>query len=97
VLLKPNGFHVNHYHPLGWLSSAFYVEVPNGALDSADREGWIKFGEPPWLTVPPMPPEHYIRPQPGKLVLFPSYMWHGTVPFTTAESRMSIAFDIVPG
>jgi uncharacterized protein (TIGR02466 family) len=96
VLLKPNGFHVNHYHPLGWISSAFYVEVPKGALDRADREGWIKFGEPPWATVPPQPPEHFVKPEPGKLVLFPSYMWHGTVPFSTPESRMTIAFDVVP-
>jgi hypothetical protein len=23
-------------------------------------------------------------------------MWHGTEPFTTDESRMTIAFDVVP-
>jgi hypothetical protein len=28
-------------------------------------------------------------------VLFPSYMWHGTVPFEGAE-RLSMAFDLVP-
>jgi hypothetical protein len=49
-----------------------------------------------YATEPPLDAEHYIRPRPGRLVLFPSYMWHGTVPFTTAERRMTIAFDIVP-
>lgn len=96
VLLKPNGYHADHFHPHGWLSSAFYVEVPTAALDTDAREGWIKFGQPPFRTLPPMPPEHYVRPEPGTLVLFPSYMWHGTVPFTTPESRMTIAFDVVP-
>ncbi|HWE45483.1 MAG TPA: putative 2OG-Fe(II) oxygenase [Caulobacteraceae bacterium] len=96
VLLKPNGFHVNHYHPMGWLSSAFYVRLPKDALDSDAREGWIKFGEPPFKTVPAQPPAHFVRPEPGLLVLFPSYMWHGTVPFTTAEDRLTIAFDVLP-
>jgi ectoine hydroxylase-related dioxygenase (phytanoyl-CoA dioxygenase family) len=44
-----------------------------------------------------MPPQHFVRPEPGKLVLFPSYMWHGTVPFTTPESRLTVAFDLLPG
>ena len=96
VRLRPGGFHKDHFHPEGWLSSAFYVETPDAALDSADREGWIRFGKPPFVTNPPMEADHYVRPKPGRLVLFPSYMWHGTVPFTTDEARMTIAFDAAP-
>ena len=96
VRLRPQGFHKDHFHPEGWLSSAFYVETPAAALDSPDREGWIRFGRPPFATSPPLEADHYVRPKPGRLVLFPSYMWHGTVPFTTDEARMTIAFDAVP-
>lgn len=96
VRLRPTGFHVDHVHPEGWLSSAFYVETPDSVLDSAERQGWIKFGEPGVPTKPRLPAEHFVRPEPGLLVLFPSYMWHGTVPFTSEESRMTIAFDVVP-
>jgi tetratricopeptide (TPR) repeat protein len=96
VRLKPGGFHKDHFHPEGWLSSAFYVETPDAALDSPEKQGWIRFGQPPFITDPPLPPAHYVRPKPGRLVLFPSYMWHGTVPFTTDEARMTIAFDAVP-
>jgi uncharacterized protein (TIGR02466 family) len=96
VRLRPGGFHQDHFHPEGWLSSAFYVETPDAALDSPQRQGWIRFGQPPYATIPPLPADHYVRPKPGRLVLFPSYMWHGTVPFTTDEARMTIAFDAVP-
>jgi len=96
VSLKPGGFHKDHFHPQGWLSSAFYVETPDQALDVGDRQGWIRFGQPPIKMDPPLPPERYVRPQPGRLVLFPSYMWHGTEPFTTDEKRLTIAFDAVP-
>ncbi|HEY2752709.1 putative 2OG-Fe(II) oxygenase [Phenylobacterium sp.] len=96
VRLRPGGFHRDHFHPEGWLSSAFYVETPDAALETADRQGWIRFGKPPFITDPTMDAAHYVKPKPGRLVLFPSYMWHGTVPFTTDEARMTIAFDAVP-
>jgi tetratricopeptide (TPR) repeat protein len=92
VRLRPGGYHINHVHPQGWLSSACYVEI----VEPKDKEGWIKFGEPGLKTMPPLPPEHFVEPKPGLLVLFPSYMWHGTVPFTGDKSRLTFAFDIVP-
>jgi hypothetical protein len=95
VRLRPNGFHANHVHPDGWLSSACYIDLP-AAVQHNGREGWIKFGEPGVPTTPPLPPEHFVKPEPGLLVLFPSYMWHGTVPFTGSDSRLTIAFDLVP-
>ncbi|MEO7050469.1 MAG: tetratricopeptide repeat protein [Rhodanobacter sp.] len=98
VRLRPHGFHVNHYHSEGWISSACYLHLPP-AVAQRHGEGWIKFGEPPFPTDPAMGPEYFIKPEPGLLVLFPSYMWHGTVPFSGAEqdSRLTIAFDVIPG
>lgn len=95
VKLEPGGFHVDHVHPLGWISSACYIALPDG-IDEQGREGWIKFGEPGIPTDPRLAAGHFVRPEPGMLVLFPSYMWHGTVPFTAGGSRLTIAFDILP-
>ena len=97
VRLRPGGFHLDHMHHEGWLSSAFYVETPDGALDRDGHEGWLRLGQPPFPTVPEQPAERFIRPKPGRLVLFPSYMWHGTMPFHTEERRTTIAFDLLPG
>ncbi len=97
VRLRPGGFHLDHMHHEGWISSAFYVETPDGALERESREGWLRLGQPPFMTVPELPAERFIRPEPGRLVLFPSYMWHGTMPFHTDERRTTIAFDLLPG
>ena len=96
VRLRPQGFHASHVHPRGWLSSAFYVDLPASVTDGEGREGWIQFGEPGCPARPLLAAEHQVRPEPGLLVLFPSYMWHGTVPFSGDRHRLSIAFDVVP-
>lgn len=95
VRLKRNGFHTNHIHPDGMLSSAYYVEIPSETEDQGLKSGWIKFGEPR-LRIPGHGPERQIQPKPGRLVLFPSYMWHGTNPIYGSEARMCIAFDVRP-
>jgi Flp pilus assembly protein TadD len=95
VRLRRGGFHVNHVHPEGWISSAYYVSVPPEVADETVRSGWIKFGEPRF-PVPGAGAERFVQPRPGRLVLFPSYMWHGTTPITGDAPRMTIAFDAVP-
>lgn len=98
VRLAKDGFHVNHVHPDGWISSAFYVDVPTSVQDEdANHEGWIKFGESGLLLGEDREEiKRIIKPEPGMLALFPSYLWHGTVPFTDDGVRMTTPFDVVP-
>jgi hypothetical protein len=94
--LKDCGFHTNHVHPQGWISSCYYVALPKAVEDTAGRQGWIKFGEPALDVALKDPIRRAIQPRAGRLVLFPSYMWHGTVPFRDTQPRTTIAFDVVP-
>jgi tetratricopeptide (TPR) repeat protein len=94
--LRDCGFHTNHIHPEGWISSCYYVALPRAVEDTQGRQGWIKFGEPALDVSLKEPIRRAIQPRPGRLVLFPSYMWHGTIPFHDSEPRTTIAFDVVP-
>jgi tetratricopeptide (TPR) repeat protein len=96
--LRSTGFHTNHVHGHGWLSSCYYVATPPAALLPGTQAGWIKFGEPdlPEPLRSSLPPRRYEAPRPGRLVLFPSYFWHGTMPFEDEACRLTIAFDVVP-
>jgi hypothetical protein len=87
---------VNHYHPDGWISSCYYVSVPDAVKDETAIQGWIKFGEPAFDVALKQPIRRAIQPAQGRLVLFPSYTWHGTVPFHDRAARTTIAFDVVP-
>ncbi len=97
VWLREGGFHINHVHPLGWISSAFYVEVPEPSEEArAKNEGWIKFGESPLLLGGKDKAERFVEPKAGLLALFPSYMWHGTVAYHDNADRITTPFDIIP-
>lgn len=90
------GHHVPHFHAQGWMSSAYYARLPEtGAAGRERHEGWIQFGAPPETYGVDLPPRRVVEPAPGRLVLFPSYMWHGTVPFDEGD-RLTAAFDYRP-
>ena len=90
------GFHTNHVHSKGWISSAYYVALPDAVDKPGANEGWIKFGEPNFECGLKDPVRREVQPRVGRLVLFPSYTWHGTVPFHSQQSRTTVAFDVVP-
>jgi uncharacterized protein (TIGR02466 family) len=98
VRLRAGGFHADHVHPHGWLSSACYIALPSSIANADDgaRAGWLRLGQPAIPTQPPLAAEHFVRPEPGRLVLFPAYMWHGVVPFDDPQPRLTVAFDVVP-
>lgn len=96
VRLHGGGRHVNHVHPEGWISSCYYIAVPEETRTGDDKAGWIKFAEPPFETKPATPPEKWVRPEAGMLVLFPSFLWHGTHPIHDGSVRVTAPFDAVP-
>lgn len=94
------GHHVSHYHTDGWMSSACYVHLPptlGTGTGADDHAGHIQFGSPPAHMGLNLPPRRVVRPETGRLAMFPSYMWHGTLPFDGDDFRMTAAFDFVPG
>lgn len=93
VRLSGEGFHTSHIHPMGWFSSAFYVNVPDKADMGPAPAGWLALGAPPPELNLDLPAVRQIEPCAGRLVIFPSIMWHGTMPFEDGE-RLSVAFDV---
>ena len=92
VRLTDGGRHINHVHPAGWLSSALYIALPDEAERREQQAGWLTLGEATELGLD-LPPIRMVEPKPGRLVLFPSTMWHGTRPFEAGE-RLTVAFDV---
>ncbi|HAM20005.1 MAG TPA: hypothetical protein DCP70_15910, partial [Alteromonas macleodii] len=64
------------------------------AVDT-DGQGWLMFGRAD-IANQRFEGDYAVKPEGGTVVLFPSYMWHGTNAFATDEHRLTVAFDIIP-
>ncbi len=95
VYLNSSGYHANHIHQEGWISSALYIDLPPEE-PANPKSGWLKFGQPGIKTQPDLEADHWVKPKVGRLALFPSYMWHGTEPFTSEMGRLTVAMDVQP-
>ncbi|MET0218354.1 MAG: putative 2OG-Fe(II) oxygenase, partial [Burkholderiales bacterium] len=90
------GHLTSHIHETGWLSGSLYLAMPGANADS--EEGSIEFsthGD----NYPQRHagfPKRTISPHVGDIVLFPSSLFHRTIPFSSTEERVCIAFDVKP-
>ncbi len=96
VKMRQGGHLTSHIHETGWLSGVVYLAIPRRLGPGAD--GSIEFsthgddypqqhGDFPTLA---------IAPRVGDIVLFPSSLFHRTIPFSADEERVCIAFDVQP-
>jgi hypothetical protein len=93
--LKKGGSLGSHMHKEGWLSGSLYLKLtkPTGS-----SEGNIIFD----LDGGSYPSDGRVFPskeldiEEGEIVLFPSSIFHRTVPFNAAERRVTLAFDVKP-
>lgn len=95
VRLAGGDFHASHIHPEGIVSSALYLELPETGGNANSHAGWLEIGRPPADLRLDLPPLRTIEPRAGHLALFPSTLYHGTVPFESAR-RLTVAFDLAP-
>jgi tetratricopeptide (TPR) repeat protein len=96
VVMDTDGHQLPHIHPSAWLSGVYYPELPESlGRGGDDVAGWIEFGLPAdeFRGGSDMPVKLF-RPAEGRMFLFPSYLYHRTIPFGGDARRVSIAFDV---
>ena len=85
-----------HNHDAGWVSGTIYFKLPEPRRNC---EGDLKFS-PGGGIFPEFQDktlDKTLHLEEGSLVLFPSSLWHTTVPFEADDDRVCLAFDITPG
>lgn len=98
TILEKRGHQLAHNHANAWLSGVYYVQVPRSIQNGENAPaGWIEFGRPPDAYPGAREPKlTLVQPEEGKMLLFPSYMWHRTFPFEEDARRITIAIDFEP-
>jgi hypothetical protein len=89
-----NGHQKAHIHPAGWVSGVLYLKTVESPVE---HEGAIEFGLHGYGY--PVKNEEYPRqiyqPNNGDLILFPSSLFHKTIPVIKDVERCVIAFDFL--
>ena len=95
--VKGDGFIDKHIHEESWISGAYYCRVPKITDKSISKQGYFEYGcIPDDIEITIDKARGYIKPVEGKLVIFPSYLYHQTIPHESPDDRISIAFDLTP-
>ncbi len=96
VRMRRGGYVDRHIHEVGWISGAVYLVLPTDKKDPT--EGCFEYG----THGDNYPQKHsnfpvgIATPKIGDIVLFPSSLFHRTIPFGSNEQRICIAFDLKP-
>lgn len=93
--MKQGGYLTSHIHEEGWISGCVYLQLP----DKGDgHEGSFEYGTD-GDDYPRLHDDFLCRivdQVVGDLVLFPSSLFHRTIPFQSDQERVCVAFDIKP-
>ncbi len=94
--MKKGGYLTAHIHEEGWISGCVYLQLPD-KLDQ--HEGSFEYGVDgdDYPRLHEDFPSRIVDQKAGDLVLFPSSLFHRTLPFHSEQERVCIAFDIKPG
>lgn len=93
---RSGDFNTTHVHPGSTWSGTYYVDTgePNDRNTGTPLH-LIDPSQARSMTFLPMLPSNiYIRPRPGLMVLFPSYVPHMVFPHDGTTPRISIAFNL---
>jgi uncharacterized protein (TIGR02466 family) len=96
VRMKQGGHLNSHIHEEGWISGAMYLSLPT--KKTHEHEGSIEVS----THGDDYPKKHdnfqvrALAPEVGDFIMFPSSLFHRTIPFSSDEERICIAFDLKP-
>lgn len=99
TIMRQGDYNEQHLHPEANVSGTYYVATPEGMRNTKDDQpyGRISFVDPrpraDAMRLPNQVSAHAINPEPGDMVLFPSYYEHAVAPFKGPGVRICIAFN----
>lgn len=90
--------HLSHLHATSWMNGVYYVAVPDVVADAEARRGWLRVGPAAGRGFDSAAgwDEHWIRPEPGMVVMMPSHFSHETVALGCDDRRICVAFELYP-
>ena len=96
----PGGYNMPHVHPNSHFSGVYYIKAPKDSVNLVFNEPKTgahmvmprrKEGKPPshlWKEV-------HVDPLEGRIIIFPSWLWHCVQPNKSNDIRISVSFNFL--
>ena len=95
ITMESGGNLLPHMHKEGWLSSSIYLKRPKKE-DLNDGDIKFSYDGAGYINGNKQYPEKLFSISKGDMIMFPSSLFHSTVPFQSKEKRITLAFDLIP-
>ena len=96
----PGGYNRPHVHPNSLFSGVYYVKSnkESGTIAMSDPRPGIQTIMP--ARKPGKPPKHlwrevHLEPVPGRIIMFPAWLWHCVEPNQSNDIRISVSFNFI--
>ena len=94
------GYNKSHVHPNTLFSGVYYIKTPpnSGKLVCNDPRPGIQTVMP--VRIKGVPPKHlwrevHLDTPPGRIIIFPAWLWHSVEPNQSQDIRISISFNFI--
>ena len=94
VKMQSGGHLSAHIHEIGWISGAVYLAMPASDGNAGAFEYGLHGDDYPMLGA--QFSAKSVLPKVGDIILFPSSLFHRSIPFDSSQERICIAFDLKP-
>ncbi len=97
ISMKTGGFLAPHNHTYGWITGSFYLQIPKDIKDNDKNAGDIAFS----YQGPSYPNKDnnfnltIKKVETRDIFIFPSSLFHHTIPFKSTEERICFVFDLI--
>ena len=96
VSMKRGGKLDSHMHDFGWLSGSIYINIPPKQKTNSGNLVVCTDNFQQQEIQANVKRKKIIDLKTGSLCLFPSSLYHYTIPFESSEDRIVLAFDVIP-
>ena len=93
--MQKGGHLTSHIHEEGWISGCVYLALPDKNQGHAGSIEFSTHGDDYPQRHADFP-SRIVDQSVGDIVLFPSSLFHRTIPFDSDEDRVCVAFDLKP-
>lgn len=94
--MTQGGHLTSHIHEEGWISGCVYLKLPSVRNDPTEAAFEYGTDGDDYPRKHDHFPSQIVVQKVGDIVLFPSSLFHRTIPFKSDEDRVCVAFDLKP-